>query len=115
MLKSVKCALMISGVELSEELVFDVKNWLVVHVPDFAEFKICSSSKYPGWHLGVNSNEISEQDPLANFGKRVIDISDGKAPSTIAMLGYNGRALPVLSFVAQFAVPPATLKVCTKE
>ena len=56
-----KCVLMISRDELSEEFVFAVKNWLVVHVPDFAEFKICSSGKYLGWHLGVNSNEIGNE------------------------------------------------------
>ena len=88
-LKHVKSVLIISGCILSEELVAAVKQWLCVHIPEFSSFKICTSGKYLGWHLGVDSNELSCREPLAKYGKRVVDISEAEAPATISMLRYN--------------------------
>ena len=107
--------LIISGCVLTEELVEAVKQWLCIHIPEFSNFKICSSGKYLGWHLGVDSNVLSFRDPLAKFGKRVVGISEAKAPATISMLRYNERAIPVLSYVAQFATPPASINIRSKE
>ena len=51
-LKPSKCVLIISCMELSEELVFAIRNWLVVNIPAFKDFKIQSSGKYLGLSLG---------------------------------------------------------------
>ena len=53
LLKHVKCVIIISGCELTDDLVTAVKQWLCIHIPEFSNFKICSSGKYLGWHLGV--------------------------------------------------------------
>ena len=95
--------------ELNDEFVAAVKLWLREHIPEFAEFQIAASGKYLGWHLGVDSATLSFHDPLAKFNKRVLEIADGKAPSTVAFLRYNERAVSVLSYVAQFAIPPSDL------
>ena len=80
---------------------------MCVYVPEFADSQIASSGNYFGWTLGVDSATISFHDPLAKFNKRGLEIADGKAPSTVAFLRYNERAVTVLSYVAQFAIPLA--------
>ena len=54
--------------------------------------------------FGVDSVAISFLDPVAKFNKRVLEISDGRAHSTVALLKYNERVVTVLSYVAQFAI-----------
>ena len=63
----------------------------------------------------MNSDVLSSQDPVAKFGKRVVGIGDAKAPATTSLLRYNERALPVLSCVAQFASPPSSANLRSKE
>ena len=42
---------------------------------------------------------------MKKFEHRVHEIVAGSAPAPIAILRYNQRAVPVLSFVSQFACP----------
>ena len=48
LLKHVKCVIIISGCDLTDDLVTAVKQWLCTHIPEFSNFKICSSGKYLG-------------------------------------------------------------------
>ena len=86
LLKPAKCVLIFSCVELNDEFIAAVKLWLRESIPECAEFQIAASGKYLGWNLGVDSAVLSYHDPLAKFNKRVLEIADGKALSTVAFL-----------------------------
>ena len=114
-LKDVKCVLVFTGLEVNEELKAAVTSWLHDNVPAFEHFKVGSSGKFLGWFLGISSSQLSFVDPLKKYSSRVLDICDGKAPSTVSLLRYNQRAVTVLSYVAQFASPPESFGIDLKE
>ena len=88
-----------------------MRRWLRENIPEFAEFMITSAGKYLGYISGRNSAALSYADPIAKYNKRVLEIVDGRAPSTVAFLKYNEWAVSVLSYVAQFAVPPGDIDI----
>ena len=114
-LKHVKCVIIISGCVLTQELVQAIRSWLRVHVPEFAEFAIATSGKYLGWFLGNESVQLSFQGPFEKFNSRVQEVVDGNAPAPLAIMRYNQRAVPVLSYVSQFASPFSHFDVADKE
>ena len=64
-----------------------------------------------GWHLGVDSVSLSYRDPLKKFISRVPKVTGGKAPAATSIIRYNQRAVPVVSYVSQFASPPTEPKL----
>jgi len=106
-LKPSKCVIVISCVHLSSEVKQGIIDWLLIHVPGFAQFKIQESGKYLGWFLGLQSIELSFQEPRVKFVNRIEEICSGKAPAATCICRYNQRAASVFSYVAQFA-PPLT-------
>ena len=107
-LKPCKCVIIVSCTPISDAIVNAIKAWLAHNVPDFKDFLISSSGKYLGWFLGVGSAKLSWQDPLQKFTDRVQEIVNANAPATTAILRFNQRAVPVLSFVSQFSNPPVS-------
>jgi hypothetical protein len=88
-----------------------IRNWLAVKVPQFSNIVIAECGKFLGWHLGRHSAILSFAAPIKKFSKRVQEICVGRAPAASALVRYNQRAVPVLSYVAQFAVPPDSYRV----
>ena len=82
-----------------------------MHVPRFAQFRIQESGKYLGWFLGLQSVELSFQEPRVKFVNRIEEICSGKAPAATCICRYNQRAASVFSYVAQFAPPPDCIKL----
>ena len=105
-LKPSKCIIIISCIELSDNIVAAIRFWLADNVPDFKDFCICSSGKYLGWYLGVDSVAFSFGDPIKKIVHRIHEVVAANGPVTSAFLRYNQRVVPVLSFVSQFAHPP---------
>lgn len=110
-LKPSKCVIIVSCMPLSDFLVGRIRAWLHAHVPEFADFSIQSSGKYLGYILGVDSCKKSYVAPLKKFRDRILEVSSGNAPSTVAIVRYNQRAVTVLSYVAQFSHPPCAKSV----
>ena len=104
-LKPVKCVLVFTGIELTNSIIFAIRNWLKKHIPEFADFKIQSSGKYLGWYLGKNSVKLSFEAPLAKYQSRVSEVVQGKAPISASIVRYNQRCIPCISYVSQFANP----------
>ena len=92
-------------------LIQSIRNWLAVNVPQFVDIVIAESGKFLGWHLGRHSATLSYAAPIKKFSHRVQEICIGKAPVAVALVRYNQRVVPVLSYVAQFAVPPDCYKI----
>ena len=105
-LKPAKCVIIVSCVELSDELEAGIRLWLSQHVPEFEVFCIASSGKYLGFYLGVDSCFKSFQEPLEKLDLRVREIVAANAPVTSNIIKFNQKVVPVLSYVSQFAFPP---------
>jgi len=103
--------LIFTGVEVDDVFINAVRRRLLENIPEFVEFMITSEGKYLGWILGRNSAALSFEEPVAKYNKRVLEIVDGRAPSTVAFLKYNERVVSVLSYVVQFAVPPCDIDI----
>ena len=84
-------------------------------LPAFEHIRIESAGKYLGWYLGRNSHQLSFEGPIQKYKDRVLEVVGGRAPSTQALIRYNQRAVPVLSFVAQFAFPPDSFNLPALE
>ena len=110
-LKPAKCVLIITVLRLSPLLIQSIRNWLAINVPQFANIVIAESGKFLGWHLGRHSAILSFAAPIKKFVHRVHEICLGKAPAAVAVIRYNQRVVPVLSYVAQFAIPPEIYKI----
>jgi len=110
-LKPSKCVLIISCIDLTDFVISAIKNWLKVNVPDFASFVIADAGKYLGWILGRNSIHKSFNEPARKYVDAVHEICIGQAPATVALCRYNQRAVPIFSYVAQFADPPKEVDV----
>ena len=106
-LKATKLVLVITCVKSDGDAHFAISNSLRAHVCEFAEFTICSSGGYLGWHLGIDSIAKSFEGPLRNFVSRVHGPMEEKAPSIISFCKYDHGLVPVLYFVSQPACPPS--------
>ena len=109
--KPSKCVLIITVLRLSPLLMRSIRNWLAINVPQFSIIVIAESGKFLGWHLGRHSATLSYAAPIKKFVHRVHEICLGKAPAAVAVIRYNQRVVPVLSYVAQFVVPPDSYKI----
>lgn len=114
-LKPVKCVIIASGIELSDEIEAAIKLWLSIHVPEFEDFSIASCGKYLGYYLGRNGEFRSFDGPFDKLEQRVHEIVDANAPVTSGIIRFNQRAAPVLSYVSQFALPPCDFDMVSKE
>ena len=114
-LKPEKCVLIFTGIEITEEFLFALRNWLKENTPELADIQVATSGKFLGWRLGVNGNQLSWKDPIEKYQSRVREIAGGKAPSTVAFIRYNQRAATVLSYVAQFSLPSVSTNLEAKE
>ena len=114
-LKESKCVLIVSGCELTDDIVHGIRRWLRRHAPSSENMRIESSGKYLGWALGRDGHVQSFKGPIDKYRDRVLEVVAGNAPATQAILRYNQRAVPVLSFVSQFAPPPPSFDLPALE
>ena len=103
-LKLSKCVLTTTVPKLSKMLIHCIRNWLSINVPPFSDIIIAESGKFFGWQLGRQSATLSFAAPIKKFVNRVHEICLGKAPAAVALIRYNQRALPVLSYVSQLCL-----------
>ena len=110
-LKPAKCVLIIIVLSVTPLLTQSIRSWLAINVPQFSNIVIEESGRFLGWHLGRHFATLSYAAPIKKFVQRVHEFCLGKAPAAVAVIRYNQRVVPVLSYVAQFAVPPDSYKV----
>ena len=58
-LKPAKCVLIVSCVDLTQDLIDAIRSWLINHVPAFQGIKNCDHGKYLGWFLGRRDVSLS--------------------------------------------------------
>ena len=108
-LKPKKCVIVPTGVRVSLHVVETIRLWLTAHIPQWAAFAVSPSALYLGFWLGPASAALQWRAPLAKWSRRVGEVSAAGTSACVSQLRYSSRALPVVGYVAQLALPPANL------
>ena len=104
-----KCVLVLTTVAANEHNCNLIRAWLRTNIPDWADFKICNQGQYLGVALGPLSSSQMWAGPIAKYVLRSDEINQCGAPAALSIRQYNSKAVPVLSYVAQFCDPPSSM------
>ena len=105
-LKPPKCVLVPTSVQLTDVIAHEIREWLLINIPSWADFNIKSCGKYLGFWLGPCAGAIQWLDPIQKWSSRVKAIAGTHSAASVSSLLYNSRALPVLSFKCQLTNLP---------
>ena len=114
-LKPSKCFLVVSAVQLSQDVIQGIKGWLADKIPEWKDFAVVDTGKYLGIWLGVRAGEMTWKAPTRKYGERILEIYEGGASALPSILRYNERALPVFSFIAQIFPPHESVNISSLE
>ncbi|CAK0907259.1 unnamed protein product, partial [Prorocentrum cordatum] len=106
-LKAPKCHIIPLAGEVNAELILKLRNALIAIVPRFKDFNICDRLTYLGLLLGPGATEkLIFEKAFNKFKWRTKMFSASDAPSMGSAALFNSRAIPVLGYLAQFAMLP---------
>jgi hypothetical protein len=108
-LKPRKCVLVPTSQQLTPNLEKRIKCWLGENLHDWMDFLIKPRSLYLGFYLGPTAQEIQFDKVHAKWTQRANAIAARHASAAVSAHLYNTRAVPVLGYLAQLAIPPETL------
>ena len=106
-----RCVIIPIAVEFSQEMCDQMRAWLALRIPEWSDFRVCPGGKYLGFLMGPAVDMQSWLGPLSKWSYRVDLISRAGVALSIGARLYNGRALPVLGYVAQLV--PARPRVAS--
>ncbi|CAK0878916.1 unnamed protein product, partial [Prorocentrum cordatum] len=108
-----KCVLVPLWEELSEDTLQDVKSFLAEEVPRWSGFRVDSTAKYLGTHLGPGVTDFGIWKAAAGkWWTRCWELARTGMATSLAARACNINALPCLSYLAQFYfIVPAIWKV----
>ncbi|CAK0822970.1 unnamed protein product, partial [Prorocentrum cordatum] len=108
-----KCVLVPLWEELSEDTLQIVKAFLAKEVPRWSGFRVDSTAKYLGTHLGPGVTDFGIWKAAAGkWWTRCWELARTGMATSLAARAYNINALPCLSYLAQFYfIVPAIWKV----
>ena len=81
----------------------------MTHLPEWAHFKIQSSSKYLGVFLGTDSGSKNWCVQIGKYLERCRLIAANGTSAAVSLQQDNQRAVPVLGYLAQFFPPSEAL------
>ena len=85
------------------------RDWLARHLPQWAHFRIKSSSKYLGAFLGTDSGSKNWCSQNGKYLERCRLIAANGTSAAVSLQQCNQRAVPVLGYMAQFFPPSGAL------
>jgi hypothetical protein len=100
-LKPSKCFLVVTKFVLTDGVKLSISNWLRAEIPAWKDFQIVSSGKYLGVFLGVDGIRQTFDPVESKYLSRCYDLSQSVATALPSVIRYNGRCVPVFSYVAQ--------------
>ena len=109
-LKPAKCILILLTHVDNEHNVSCVRAWLEANVPAWASFSICNQGKYLGFHLGPKAGLSMWAGPISKFKDRCNTIYKNRLPHWLTCKEFVSKAMSVLLYVGQLALPPKNLK-----
>eukprot|EP00973_Karenia_brevis_P065645 9125462-Karenia_brevis.AAC.1 len=92
-----------------------IKDFLISRIPDWSDFNITGTAEYLGIWLGPKSPEKQFTTQIDGFLSAVRTISAAQVAPSIAVKAYNSRAVPKMSYVAQFLPPPPSIDKLEKH
>ena len=109
-LKPAKRVLIIIGKPPTMDLTLRVREWLEVHLPQWAHFEVTDAAKYLGYWLGPRAASRCWTAPLRKWERRTLDVAASGAPAAPAARLYDTRAAAVLVYVAQLRPLPGDFR-----
>ncbi|CAK0887921.1 unnamed protein product, partial [Prorocentrum cordatum] len=106
-LKAPKCHIIPLAGQVNADLILKLKNALLAIVPKFKDFNVCDHLTYLGLLLGPGAtDQLIYAKAFNKYRSRAMAHSASDAPAVGTVSLYNGRALPVLGYLAQYALLP---------
>ncbi|CAK0898651.1 unnamed protein product, partial [Prorocentrum cordatum] len=106
-LKAPKCHIFPLAGQVNADLALRLKNALLAIVPKFKDFNVCDHLTYLGLLLGPGAtDQLIYAKAFNKYRSRAMAHSASDAPAVGTVSLYNGRALPVLGYLAQCALLP---------
>ena len=112
-LKIRKCSFVVLSQQLSEQVVSEMKSWIIENVPSWSDVQIVDCARYLGAHLGPRSANDMWTGALAKWARRSATIASSGAPIKVCIETYHARSLTTLSYISQIAVLP--MRACGQE
>eukprot|EP00973_Karenia_brevis_P077689 10796939-Karenia_brevis.AAC.1 len=109
-----KCFLVPVSAPLSIQVVSSLREYLHRYVPSWVSFNISSAAEYLGIWMGPKAGEKQWVQQIDKYLARVNAIAAAEASTLLSTKAYNIKALPVLSYPAQFLPPPPDLRKLEK-
>ncbi|CAK0888874.1 unnamed protein product [Prorocentrum cordatum] len=108
-----KCVLVPLWEEITDDTLQNVKSFLAEEVPRWLGFRIDSSAKYLGTHLGPGVTDFGIwKAAVGKWWTRCWELARTGMATSLAARACNINALPCLSYLAQFYfIVPAIWKV----
>ena len=95
-LKPSKCIIVLSTCEASEDMKAAVREWLLEHIPSWANFKVQNTAKYLGLWLGPGSAPLQWEAPIKKFHAKCVLIKLADLPLKLALGRFSSQAVTVL-------------------
>ena len=105
---SKSCIVPLGGADESDEFAA-VSAWISSHLPSWQEVPMKQMAQYLGVWIGKGALCKMWEEPVAKWIWRSFSIGRSAASSLITSSAYRKRALPCLSYIAQFTLPPFTI------
>eukprot|EP00959_Pyramimonas_sp_CCMP1952_P183076 3828161-Pyramimonas_sp.AAC.1 len=67
---------------ISDELIAQIRAWIVGHVPAWIEFQICAKLRYLGVWMGPSVSEESWAAPITRHHERCVLLATSRPPPT---------------------------------
>ncbi|CAK0800876.1 unnamed protein product, partial [Prorocentrum cordatum] len=106
-LKAPKCHIIPLAGQVNADLILKLKNARLAIAPKFKDFNVCDHLTDLGLLLGPGAtDQLIYAKAFNKYRSRAMAHSASDAPAVGTVSLYNGRALPVLGYLAQCALLP---------
>ena len=104
-----KCVITPTGSRFTPALIDLIRDWLNLHLPDWASMRIEAYIEYLGMLLGQSAESQQWAKPTNKFQHRLIQRGHAHESMTQNILEHNARIQTILSYKLQFVDPPSLL------
>jgi hypothetical protein len=108
-LKPRKCILVPTSQRLDAGLAVQIQAWLVENLTEWKDLRVKTASRYLGFLMGTETNASQFDAPMGKWKSRSAAIAVRHSAASVSVLQYNSRAVPVLGYKMQLAIPPSKL------
>ena len=108
-LKTKKCVLVPTAQRFSAEVELQIREWLAGNISAWSDFGVKPVSTYLGFLMGPAANSKQFSATIHKWRARSAAIAGRHSSAAVSAHQYNSRAIPVLGYKMQLAIPPNRL------